>query len=246
MEEHPGRLGSQRNPRANEESDEGFSDEDIGMSETSSEFRERREEEEQEEVTRYITDMIEVVNTATTRLRTLVDDEQSKRPIGGLRGRWELYNLEVCPKTFEPTGEYFRLIVSKEAAEGQLPVRDRRRYSPFESFIQWSIKEEDGGIVPFRFPTKASLEPVPIRLSTGASDDVPAEIIFLGNDCLWFRVPRSIVYPDESGRGRRSLSMIEFAGIRETEADIEERKRKRNRPSPRNSFAASLCGWEEC
>jgi len=181
MKEHPGRFCSQCNPKAEEDNDEGLSDEDAEMSDswsdsTASSFDDRSltyseiwyMEEEKNKVTKYIKGKIEAVGEATTRLKTLVADQHAgKPPIGGLRGEWTLYNLDVCPKRYEPTGEYYRLTVSEAA---------------------------------FPFPSHASLEPVSIRLMTTRSDDVPAEIVFLGNDCLWLRVPRAIVYPNQTSQ----------------------------------------------
>lgn len=100
-------------------------------------------------------------------------------------------------------------------------------------------------MVPFQMPTSASLDPVPIRLTTGpADDDIPAEIVFLGDNHLWFRVSEAVVYSDEpkSQRGKSSR-MIKFAGIRETEAEVEERKQIRAEPrSPKYSVAMPLLG----
>lgn len=51
--------------------------------------------------------------------------------------------------------------------------------------MEWLIKDDGGDILPFPLLTYASLELIPIRLLIAASDDVPAEIVFLGNNCLW-------------------------------------------------------------
>ena len=62
--------------------------------------------EEKDKVVKYIKGKIEAVDSATKRLKTLVDDQQAGiPPIGGLRGEWTLYNLDVCPKRYEPTGK---------------------------------------------------------------------------------------------------------------------------------------------
>jgi len=193
MKEHPGRLCSQCNPRANEEDDEDLSDEEAEISDSWSDEEAVDDEdesltyseiwyteEEKDQVVKYIKDKIEAVDAATARLKTLVHDQQAGKPaIGGLRGEWTLYNLDVCPKRYEPTGEYYRLTVSEAVVKGELVNQDRIRHPPHETFIEWLIKDAGGDIIPFPFPTHASLEPVPIRLMTTASDDVPAEIVFL-------------------------------------------------------------------
>ncbi|KAF1811329.1 hypothetical protein P152DRAFT_69920 [Eremomyces bilateralis CBS 781.70] len=265
MKEHPGRFCSQCNPRADEEDSEGLSDEEAEMSDSWSDGPVSDDdqsltyseiwgnEEEKDTVVKYIKGKIKAVDTAATRLKTLVDDQQAGKPlIGGLRGKWTLYNLDVCPKRYEPTGEYHRLTVSEAAVKGELVNQDRVRHPPYEIFMEWLIKDAAGDIIPFPFPTHASLEPVPIQLMTRVSDDVPAEIVFLGDDCLWLRVPRSTVYPKEASRLGTSSPMIEFAGVRQTEADIEEIKRRHEKMaqeweranSPETSIAASLCGWD--
>jgi hypothetical protein len=204
-------------------------------------------EEEKIEATKYIKDRIAVVDAAAAQLKALLDTQVSaKPPISGLKGKWDLYNLDVCPKRQEPTGEYYRLIVSKEGAEGQLPSRDSMTKEPYKTFIQWLIKDSGGDIVPFQFPAHASLQAVPIQLIIWTARDVPAEIMFLGNDCLRLRVPRSIVYLKEYEQDGHSAQMVEFAGIRETEADIakwkklREEERARRHSSPSDTIAASF------
>lgn len=266
MEEHPGRFCGQCNPRGDEEDNEGLSDEEAEMSDSWSDGTASDDdnqsltyselwynEEQRDKVVKYIKDKIQAVDSATTRLKRLVDDPQAEEPpVGGLKGEWTLYNLDVCPKRYEPTGEYFRLTVSEAAVKGELVNPDRIRNPPYETFIEWLIKDDGGDILPFPLPTHASLEPIPIRLMTGASDRVSGEIVFLRNDCLWFRVPRSIVYPSEPCRFETTFPLIEFAGVRQTEADIEEMRGKREKTaqewkranSPKRFIAASLCGWE--
>ena len=223
---------------------DGTSSSGGGRSPTYSELWD--EEEEKLEVTKYIKDKIAIVEAAAARLEALLDSQVSaKPPIGGLKGQWDLYNLDVCPKCHGPTDEYYRFFVPKESAEGQLPSRESMTHEPYKTFIEWSIKNSDGDIVPFQFPAHASTEAVPIQLMRGASHEVPAEIVFLGRDCLRLRVPRSIVYPKESDQIGDSAQMIEFAGIRETEADIAKRKKEREErvqrnSSPRESWGASF------
>ena len=128
---------------------------------------------------------IETVERATARLEALDEQQAEKPPIGGLRGEWDLYSLDVCPETLQPSGEYYRLTVSDAAVTGGELLDGW--------FIEWMIKDTGGDVIPFSFPTHASFEPVPIRLTLSPSDEIPAEIIFLGNNRLWLRVPERIV-----------------------------------------------------
>lgn len=260
MKEHPGRFCRLCNPRADGDDNEGLSDEEAEISSSWSDGSASsdgdssltyseiwRTEGEERRVVQYMEDKIKVVESITTQLKAVVNDQPTEKPpIGGLKGEWTLYNLDVCPKQYEPHGEYYRLIVSEAAIKGELLGHDIRSW-PHKTFIEWSIKDNDGDIMPFTLPTHASLEPVPIKLMI-STDDVPAEIVFLGNDCLWIRVPESIVYPNKNNSQPQSSQTIEFAGIRTTEADIERNRQRRleetrKAHSPRAPIAASMCRW---
>jgi hypothetical protein len=115
------------------------------------------------------------------------------------------------------------------------------------------IKETGGDIQPFPLPQYASRERIPILLIRHGEDDVPADITFLGDDCLRLRVPRFIIFPAESRCTVGHEQMIEFAGLRWTEADaaarkarLEDEKRQRRARSPGTpSMGAQLGGYAE-
>ena len=96
--------------------------------------------------------------------------------------------------------------------------------SPFDSYIDLAIGNINGDITPFTLPSHPSLKAIPIGLMIEQDEDVPAEIVFLGSDCLRFRAPRSTLLPENP---KTPNSTIEFAGLRETEAEIEKIERER-------------------
>lgn len=188
------------------------------------------DEEEKDEVTESIKRSIERVNAAHKALQASLESEPSQKvKIGGLVGRWTLYNLKVCPKTWEGTDERYRLEFSKAAASRQVPRQNRSKASwDHPSFIRWEIGMAIGDTAPFQIPEHASLNSIPIVLFRSEKRhhiDIHAEITFLGSDCLRLRVPRSIVYPDGiESNDKKSEPMIEFAGLRWTEQDQEKAK----------------------
>jgi hypothetical protein len=113
------------------------------------------------------------------------------------------------------------------------------------------IKDTGGDIKPFLLPQQASLECIPILVIGHGEDDVPADIAFLGDNYLLLRVPRSIIFPAESRGTVRYELMIEFAGIRWTEADTAARKarqeddKRRARSPGTPSIGAQLGGYAE-
>jgi hypothetical protein len=152
---------------------------------------------------------IAAVNAAATRLEAAVRNQIStKPPLGSLEGDWNLYNLDVCPKTLQPRGQYYRLIFSHLPPEKDLPP---------EQYIQWNIGDAFGQITIFPLPAHVSLNHIPITLESHCgkfSEDIDAEIEFLGDDCLRLKVPRWVVYTDELKSDTESVSMVEFAGKR--------------------------------
>ncbi|TID27475.1 hypothetical protein E6O75_ATG00242 [Venturia nashicola] len=83
--------------------------------------------------------------------------------------------------------------------------------------IHWRIKCSKGTILPFRFPKRRSLDAIPVTIKIGqdtTKTSTQAEIIFLGRDCLRFRIPRSIVDPEQFKDSVGPDTMVEFAGIR--------------------------------
>jgi hypothetical protein len=269
MKNHPGRYCRDCNPRAedgDEEGTEGYSNEDAELSEswsdgsgssgdgcsaTYSELLDEREEVA--EATKYLEDKVAVVDAVAANLQAAVDNSKSAAiPVGELQGKWTLYNLDICPKTSWPTSEYYQLWVSQSATEGNLLDRRQLPQEAFKSFIEWMIKEARGDIQPFLLPQHASLERIPILLIRYKEDDVPADITFLGDDCLRLRVPRSIIFPAESRGTAGHEPMIEFAGIRWTEADeaarkaqLESERQRRARSPGTPSMGAQLGGYAE-
>ncbi|TLD39245.1 hypothetical protein E2P81_ATG00232 [Venturia nashicola] len=97
------------------------------------------------------------------------------------------------------------------AVQGTSPEKD--------TSIHWRIKRSKGTILPFRFPKRRSLDAIPVTIKIGqdtTKTSTQAEIIFLGRDCLRFRIPTSIVDPEQfkDSEGPESDTMVEFAGIR--------------------------------
>ena len=123
--------------------------------------------------------------------------------------------------------------------KGVYPNRERMMKPPFDhQFIEWTIGDEQGDIVPFRLPSHPSLEAVSVSLMMWRGEDVPAEIVFLGSDCLQFRALRSVLFSKEPGKPGE---MMVFAGLRRTETEIAREKaqvREHNRrdSSPRCFF----------
>ena len=179
------------------------------------------EEEEERKLIDLWKEEIAKVDAVTNRLKKLDIEILKGSSIGGLRGMWDLYNMEVRPISPDGAGFCCRLDITKDAVEGRLPSLERMTNSPFDQFIEWAILDEQGDITPFQLPSHPSLEAIPITLMVGLVHDVPAEIVFLGGDCLLFRIPRSTIFPEESRRTGSIDKMIEFAGLRETEADCE-------------------------
>ncbi len=235
MKEHPGRFCSYCNPRAEQEgNNRGLSDEEAELSESwtdGSSFSGANrsptysevwmEEEEKLEAIKNIEHNISLVDAAAAHLEMAIDNRASaKPPVGDLRGQWNLYNLEVCPKKIYPTDEYYRMFITHYIwLEGKT---ERVRYSSIEEFIEWDIKHASGAISPFQLPVHASLEPIPITLRVGPGEDLHGDIIFLGENCLRLRIPRSLV----------------------------ERLRRRKRAekkasSPRESVAGWMMGWND-
>lgn len=157
--------------------------------------------------------------------------------VGGLKGTWNLYNFDLYPK-YGPNGEYFRINISDYALQYFEPDHEQLREQDGEpkedkhgnmfQFLDWSIREEDGDITPFRLPVHRSLSPISVNMRPGGpygekwgKTSFKAEITFLRKDCLRLRVPASFVYPDRSGS-----DFVEFAGIRFTKAAMAERKRR--------------------
>ena len=161
------------------------------------------------------------VDAVVNRLEALDPETLSDTPIGGLRGKWYLYSLDHRPSRLDQASFYNRLEVSDDAVEGRIPSRERMTKSPYVSFIEWAIGDKHGVIAPFQLPSRPSLEAISIGLMRGGKEDAPAEIVFLGSDCLLFRAPRSILFPVQPGRAD---PMIEFAGLRRTEAEIAREK----------------------
>lgn len=196
---------------------------------------------QKDEVIEFLKGRVAHVDDVARRLETQISTEKSaKPPIGNLRGRWNLYNLEACPKTWDSTEEYFVLCITELATEGPLLPRSyfNEHGRPLESYMQLQIRYESGGIVPFQLPTNASLNPIPITYV--GYQDMSAEIMFLGSDCLRLKVPRTLLR-DRNGRIEKGTEMVEFVGTR------HQRKKKHliERPgSPRGSgsMAASLLG----
>jgi hypothetical protein len=252
---------------SDEEGTESYSDEEAELSESWSDGTESSaggrsatysellyEREEVAEVTKYIKDKIAVVDTVATNLQVTINKLQlAAVPVGDLQGEWTLYNLDICPKTFELTGEYYRLWVSPSATKGKLLDQRKPPQKEFEAFIDWMIKDTGGDIKPFLLPQHASLERIPILLIGCGEDDVPVDITFLGDNCLRLRVPRSIIFPAESRHVVGYELMIEFAGIRRTEADKAARKarledyerQRRARCSGTPSVGAQFGGYAE-
>ncbi|KAF2463816.1 uncharacterized protein BDR25DRAFT_307583 [Lindgomyces ingoldianus] len=270
MKDHPGRYCRECNPRAedgDEEGTEDYSDEKAELSESWSDGTESSdggrsatyselldEREEVAEATKYIEDKVAVVDAVAANLQAAIDNSKPVAiPVGDLQGEWTLYNSDICPKTLGPTCEYYRLWVSPSATEGNLLDRRQLPQEASEPFIDWMIKETGGDIKPFLLPQYVSRERIPILLVRHGEDDVPADITFLGDDCLRLRVPRSIIFPAEFRRTVGHELMIEFAGIRWTEADLAVRKarledgeRQRRARSPGTpSMGAQLGGYAE-
>ena len=170
---------------------------------------------------------IERVDKVADRLEALDYETLKDAPIGGLRGRWYLYSLDHQPYSLDEASFYSRLDFTDDAVEGRLPSRERMTKSPFDSYIDLAIGNINGDITPFTLPSHPSLKAIPIGLMIGQDEDVPAEIVFLGSDCLRFRAPRSTLFPKNPGTPG---STIEFAGLRETEAEIEKIEREGGSP----------------
>lgn len=273
MKNHPGRYCSSCHPRRDDplldeerekEDYDGpyyLSDEKAELSESWSDNPNRdwtrspsltysdlwADEEEKDEVTESIKRNIQRVDAAHSALKASLERDPSRTvKIGGLLGRWDLYNLEVCPKTSAQTNERYRLEFSKAAANHQVPSQDRSRVWGNSSFISWTFGMVTGNTVPFQIPKRiASLAPIPIvlfRAGKRHNIDIHAEIAFLGKSCLRLRVPRSVVYPNEIQSSNDSEPMIEFAGLRWTEQDeqrVRQAEEKANlkrqkEPSPRS------------
>jgi len=85
--------------------------------------------------------------------------------------------------------------------------------------MSWQLKHRDGAVLPFQLPANASLVPIPVTLSLGKRvRENPAEIVFLGSDCMRLRVRRGLVL-DDDGWTSKGGEMMEFAGIRVWERD---------------------------
>ena len=191
------------------------------------------------------------VDAAASHVATLVKKDSPRPLVGKVQGAWQLYNLNIRPKTLRPTSEHYRLEFMEEASSGKVVSR-KRHIKSGKPFIDWLLGDQHGDMVPFKCPIRASFQPTPVMLITGALNDTPAEIVFLANNRLKFRVPRSVVFGKK--RGQTDESMLEFAGIRRSRAEEEEVRRKRRaiaaqRPrSPSDSIAASMLaarmGWQ--
>ena len=185
---------------------------------------ERRTERKKAAVIEHWGFRIERVDKIANRLKALDAETLEKTPIGGLRGWWRLYSLDFHPGSLEEGSFHSRLDFTDAAVEGRLPKREQMIKPPYDQFIEWAIADQQGDIARFKLPSHPSLEPIPIGLMVGKDEDVPAEIVFLGSDCLRFRAPRSAIFPKDSGAPG---AMIEFAGLRRTEAEIERERRDR-------------------
>lgn len=201
------------------------------------------DEEEKDEVTEEVKHCIQRVDVAHDALKASLANEPPQRvKIGRLAGRWDLYNLEVCPKTWDETDERYHLDFSQAAADRKVLHQDRSKSMWNQSFISWDIEMGTGDIVPFQILEYASLEPISIVMFRTGDEliDISADVTFLGNDCLRLRVPRSAVYPDKAGVSSEPDSVIEFAGLRQTEeywekrwqAEKEAELARKNAPSP--------------
>lgn len=102
-------------------------------------------------------------------------------------------------------------------------------------------------IYPFVPPSHASLEPVVLKAV--GSVDVFLNVIFLGDSYLKLRVELAILIEEKTESYQTGESpVMEFSGIwvsdEERSTLVEERLRQAQPPSPRNSFASQLCGWD--
>ena len=206
-------------------------------------------EEDKVKALESIKETVAHVDAAALRLEKLTSEQPERLvPFGGLKGTWHLWNVDVCPWTFEPTEKYYRLIIANRAVDRSKKPHTRWRLDkkklPYAMFIQWDIGFDSGGIIPFAIPVHASMEHVSIELQKFGGN-VPVQITFLGDDCLRIRVPGSLLQDERLENKVDADSIVEFAGCRVTEAFLEERGRRAEQrpPSPRNSIAMSMLGF---
>lgn len=125
----------------------------------------REEEEDRRKATDWFQKQIERVDSVQATLRSSLASEPSQQPeVGDLKGVWDLYDLDVRPKTLWPTGEDYHLEFVQAAAPREILPITESEAAEGGSSIAWYLKDNSGDIVPFQIPELASLKPIPILL----------------------------------------------------------------------------------
>jgi hypothetical protein len=98
-------------------------------------------------------------------------------------------------------------------------------------------------IYPFDPPLHASLTPIIVE----SMQDCDVELVFLGHGYLKVRIELDALLKGPSATQRvYEPKMIEFSGIYISDEEWKRQRQESYRPppSPRDSFASRLCGWD--
>ena len=166
-------------------------------------------------------------------------------PVGG--GRWDLYCAEYLSHYFYEVHLHRRFRAGNAdddiwcSATGHEPGQFRASLNIYpEGHFEFT---------PFDLPDHASLEPV---MLTGAfDDDHRAEVVFLGDRYIKLKVELNVLLEGKSTpRHLGPPKMVEFSGIWCSDKEFkrkraEDRLRHPRPPSPRETIASQLRGFDD-
>lgn len=154
-------------------------------------------------------------------------------------GRWELHSSEYLAYYFEEVHRHY-LFTSKCHFDSE---GNEQECGPGQISAELTIYPEGFlSLYPIILPSQATLEPVTVKSS---ESDQTFEIIFLGGKYIKLKVELKVLMGTRRSQGSSYNSkMIEFSGIWISNEERGRQQKQETPPSPKQSMASQLMGWD--